>query len=137
MSLGGSGSGDGHTVQTRKDQNWSLTTTATTADQAVGSAIPTNGKRFRIQAILIEVVYTTISTTAAHFGTITLRWGTDVILGPIQASNPSSGAPFGFVIATPKLVEVLGDGSKTVNAICTPAAVTSTVWKVSLIAYEE
>ena len=122
---------------TRKDQNWSLTTTSVTADQLIGSILVTDGKTFKIQAIIIEVYLTTLDTTAAYLGTLKLRWGTDVIAGPLMASNTSSGALFGIIIIIPdEGLEVLGDGSKTLNAVCTPAAVTSTVWKVTPIGYE-
>jgi hypothetical protein len=124
-------------LQTRNDQNFSLTTTATTADQSIGTDTPPANTKYYIQAIIIEVTFTTISTTAAHFGTITVRWGTTAIVGPIQASNPSSGAPFGFVVSIPDTMTFEGDGSTTINAICTPASVTSMVWKVSIIGFEE
>ena len=124
-------------MQTRADKNFALTTTATTANQSIGSSAPTSGKKYVVQAIIIEVTYTTISTTAAHFGELTVRWGTTAIAGPFQASNPSSGAPFGFVIPIPDTLIETGDGSTTINAICTPAAVTSTKWKVSIIGFEE
>ena len=121
----------------REDQNWSLTTTSTTGDQLIGSHVVTNGKVFKIQAIIIEVYLTTLSTTAVYLGTLKVRWGTDDILGPFMASNTSSGALFGMVIPIPdEGIEVLGDGSTTLNAVCTPAAVTSTVWKVTIIGYE-
>lgn len=123
--------------QTSADKNFSLTTTATTADQDVGNSTPTNGKKYVVQAILIEVTFTTPSTTEVHLGTITVRWGTTAILGPIQATNPSSAAPFGFIIAIPDTKVLVGDGSTKINAICTPAAVTSTIWKVTVIGFEE
>ena len=122
----------------RKDQNWSLTTTSTTADQSIGSVTPTNRKKFIIQVIIIEVYLTTLDTTAVYLGTLKLRWGTDDLIGPFMASNTSSGALFGFVVPIPdEGLEVLGDGSKTLNAVCTPDAVTSTVWKVTVIGYEK
>lgn len=122
---------------TRKDQNWSVITTSATADQAIGSYAPTSGKKFKVQAIIVEVYLTTLSTTAAYLGTLKLRWGTDVLVGPFMASNTVSGALFGIVVPIPdEGLEVLGDGSKTLNAVCTPAAVTSTVWKVTIIGYE-
>jgi len=117
-------------------KNWSLTTTSTTANQQIGSYTVPNGKIYHIVIIVVEVYYSTPSTTAALQGTLSVRWGTDVILGPLQAVNPSSAAPFGFIAPMPEGYEVLGDGSKTLNAVCTPAAVTSTVWKVSLIGFE-
>jgi len=136
--VGGGGTLKQRFIQTRADKNFSLTSTATTADQSIGSSAPTNGKKYVAQAIVIEVTLTTISTTAAHLGTVTVRWGTTAILGPIQASNPSSGAAFGFVVPLPNDGLVYkGDGSTTINAICTPAAVTSTAWKVSILGYEE
>lgn len=122
---------------TRKDQNWSLTTTSVTADQSIGSVVVTTGKTFKIQAIILEVYYTTLSTTAAYLGTLKIRWGTDDIAGPFMASNTASGALFGLVIPIPdEGLELLGDGSKTINAVCTPAAVTSTVWRVTILGYE-
>jgi len=122
---------------TRKDQNWALTTTSTNADQQIGSYAPGSGKKFKVQAIIIEVYLTTLSTTAAYLGTLKVRWGTDDLAGPYMASNTVSGALFGILIPIPdEGIEVLGDGSKTLNAICTPASVTSTVWCVTIIGYE-
>lgn len=122
----------------RKDQNWSLVTTSVTADQEIGSVTPTSGKVFKIQAIILEVYLTVLDTTAVYLGDLKLRWGTDALVGPFKASNTSSGALFGFVVPIPdEGLEVLGDGSKTLNAVCTPAAVTSTVWKVTIIGYEK
>ena len=122
---------------TRKEQNWSLTTTSTTADQSIGSLVVTAGKIFKVQAIIIEVYLTTLSLTAAYLGLLKIRWGTDALAGPFMASNTVSGALFGLVVPIPdEGLEVRGDGSKTLNAVCTPAAVTSTVWKVTVIGYE-
>lgn len=122
---------------TRKDQNFSVVTTSTSADQSIGSHTVTSGKKFKIQAIIIEVYFTTLSTTAAYLGTLKARWGTDVITGPFMASNTSSGALFGMIIIIPdEGLEVVGDGSKTLNAVCTPAVATSITWRVTIIGYE-
>jgi len=123
---------------TRKEQNWTVTTTSVTADQSIGSIVVTDGKTFKVQAIIIEVYFTTLSLTAAYLGSLKVRWGTDALVGPFMASNTASGALFGLIIPIPdEGIEVLGDGSKTLNAVCTPAAVTSTVWKVTIIGYEK
>ena len=135
MSIGGGGASKKRFIQTRADKNFSLTSTATDADQSIGTSAPTDNKKYVVQAIVIEVTYTAISTTAAHFGTVTVRWGATSILGPIQCSNPSSGAAFGFVVPVEAIFK--GDGSTAINAICTPAAVTSMAWKVSILGYEE
>lgn len=122
---------------TRKDQNWSLTTTSVTADQQIGSLVVTNGKTLKVQAVIIEVYLTALSTTAAYLGTLKIRWGTGTLIGPLMASNTSSGALFGLVVALPdEGLEVGGDGSLTLNAVCTPAAATSTVWRVTVVCYE-
>ena len=108
-----------------------------TADQLIGSILVTNGKTFKIQALIIEVYLTTLDTTAAYLGTLKLRWGTDDLIGPFMASNTSSGALFGLVIVIPdEGLEVLGDGTKTLNAVCTPAVATSITWRVTPIGYE-
>lgn len=117
-------------------QNWSLTTTSTSADQEIGSRTPADGKKFCIQAIFIEVYLSTISDTAALLGLLSVRWNGSAILGPLQASNTSSGALFGVIIPLPGEYVVIGDGSKKLDAVCTPAAATSTVWKVTIIGYE-
>lgn len=123
---------------TRKDQNWVLVTTSVTADQLIGSVAPSSGKNFKVQVIIIEVYLTALSTTAVYLGTLKIRWGTDVLVGPFMAVNTSSGALFGFVVPVPdEGLEVLGDGSKTLNAVCTPAAATSTTWRVTIIGYEK
>jgi hypothetical protein len=123
--------------QRREDLNWNLTTTSTTADQSIGSRIIEAKWTYVMQAILIEVYLTTPSATAALMGTITVRWGTQAICGPFTAVNPTSSAPFGFVIPLPLGHELYGDGSTTINAVCTPAAVTSMSWRVCIIGYEK
>lgn len=118
----------------RADKNWTLTTTATTADQSIGSHTPANKKVLNIEAIVIEVSLTTPSTTEVVLGTITIRWNSIAII-TVRAINPSSAAPFGLVIPL-RDFEVNGDASKALDAICTPAAVTSTKWRVGIIAHE-
>jgi len=121
----------------RMDINWSLTTTSTTANQQIGSVAPAAGCIFKIQAIIIEVYFTTLSTTAAYLGIVSVRWGTDTIFGPFMASNTSSGALFGMVVPIPdEGMEDLVEEGYPLNAVCTPASATSTVWRVTIIGYE-
>lgn len=118
--------------------SWSLTTTATTADQQIGSYTPDVLKHFVIQTIIIEVYFTTLSTTAALLGKLSLYFPKqlDYILKDLQASNTTSGALFGLIIQFPK-----GYASKhyrsQIKAICTPAVATSMKWIVQLLGYDE
>lgn len=121
---------------TNKHFNVSLTTTSATADQSIGSYTPDAGVKLCLQVIIIEVYYTTLDTTAALLGAIKLIFGTDTILGPFQASNTSSGALFGIVIPLPEEYVLEGDGSKVLEAFCSPALATSIVWKMTLLGYE-
>ncbi len=116
--------------------NWSLTTTSATANQSVGSRIIANGTKYCIQAIIIEVYLSTLSETAALLGDIQLNFGGAAVLGAFKASNTNSGAMFGLIIPLPEEYVVIGDGSKTLEAVCTPAGITSTVWKMTIIGYE-
>lgn len=121
---------------TRDDQNMILVTTSTAANQNIGTYTPPAGEIFRLQAIIIEVHYTTFSAVAAWLGTIEGRWGTNCLTNILQTSNTSSGAIFGLVIAIPTpSFEVLGDGVTTINFRCTPTVVTSITWRVTLIGY--
>lgn len=106
------------------------------ADQSIGSRTPAKGKNFCIQAIVIEAYLTTLDTTAVYLGRLSIRWNGVAIIGPIKASNTSSGALFGVIIPVPGEYILEGDGTKVLDAVCTPDAVTSTVWKVTLIGYE-
>jgi hypothetical protein len=119
-----------------KPQNFNLVTTSKLADQPIGNYVVTSGKRYVIVAIFVEVYLTEISATAALLGLLSIRFGTDTIVGPFQAVNPTSSAPFGFIIPVAEGMEYVGDGSKALNAICTPATETSVTWKVNILGYE-
>ena len=120
----------------RDDECMTLVTTSTVANQAIGAITPPVGEIFRIQAIVIEVYYTTFSAVAAYLGTIEGRWGADCLTNILMATNTSSGALFGLVIVIPTPgFEVLGDGVTTINFRCTPTVVTSITWKVTVIGY--
>lgn len=118
--------------------SFDLTTTATTANQQIGSYTPTVRKHFVIQLIIIEVYLTTLSTTAALLGKMSLYFPTytEYIIKDIQASNTSSGALFGLVIPIPE-----GWFEKhyqaEIKAICTPAVATSMKWIVNLLGYDK
>jgi len=113
---------------------WTLTTASTTADQLIGSHTVGAGKTFRIQAIIVEVYFTTLSTTAEYLGTFKLQIGGSDWLGPFQATNTTSGALFGMVIPLPEGVDV--EENVKVEALCTPAVVTSIRWVVSVVGFE-
>jgi len=113
---------------------WTLTTASTVADQQIGSYTVSAGKTFRIQAVLVEVHFTTLSTTAEYLGTLKLQIGGSDWLGPFQASNTTSGALFGMVIPIPEGVDV-AEGV-VIRALCTPAVTTSIRWVVTLIGFE-
>jgi hypothetical protein len=112
---------------------WTLTTTSATANQQIGKYKPLH-HRFYINAVIIEVYLSTLSTTASLLGTISLLNNTDTMLGPFEASNTSSGALFGVVIPLGK--DVFIDNTETISAVCTPTTTTSTVWVVTLVGYE-
>lgn len=112
-----------------------ITTTSTTENQSVGDYTPEAGKDFIITAIIIQVYYTTLSGTAALLGSLDIQWDGSTIFGPYQASNTSSGALFGFTIPIPTGLRLQGDGSKKLEARCSPAGVTSTRWIVDFIGY--
>ena len=120
--------------------SWTLTTTATTADQEIGSYTPSEALEttFVIQTVIIEVYFTTLSTTAALLGKLTIYYPPDTVavVKDLQASNTSSGALFGVVIPIP---EGYYDKyhKRMIKAICTPASVTSTKWIVQLIGYDK
>lgn len=112
---------------------WTLTTTSATANQQIGKYKPKHS-RFYINAIIIEVYLSTLSTTASLLGTISILNNTDTFLGPFEASNTTSGALFGIVIPLGK--DIFIDDTETISAVCTPTTTTSTVWVVTLIGYE-
>jgi len=113
---------------------WTLTTASTVADQQIGSYTVSDGKTFRIQAVLVEVYLTTLSTTAEYLGTLKLQIGGSDWLGPFQATNTTSGALFGMVIPIPEGVDI-AEGV-VIQALCTPAVVTSIKWVVTLVGFE-
>jgi len=118
--------------------SFTLTTSATTADQKIGNYKPTVRKHFVVQLVIIEVYLTTLSTTPALLGKLTLYFPDygEYIVKDLQASNTSSGALFGLVIPIPEgwfEKHHLGE----VKAICTPAIATSIKWIVQLLGYDD
>lgn len=108
-----------------------LTTTATTANQEIGNYTPQNKEKIVIHAILVEVHKNTLSTTEEILGEFSIKWDSTVILGDIKAINPTSSAPFGFIISGLEL-EYVGDGIKKLSAICTPAIADSITWRIGI-----
>jgi len=119
-------------------ESFALTTTATTANQQIGSYTPKVRKHFVIQLIIIEVYLTTLDATAALLGKLSLYFPTygQYILRDLQASNTSSGALFGLVIPIPEGYFEKHYRSE-IRAICTPAVVTSMKWIVNLLGYDK
>jgi hypothetical protein len=113
---------------------WTLTTSSVTADQLIGSYTVPAGRKFRITNVLIEAYLSVLNTTAVYLGTVKLQINGADWLGPYEASNTASGALFGIVIPIPSGVDV--EFQMKVQALCTPAAVTSTVWTVTLVGFE-
>ena len=113
---------------------WSLATTATTANQEIGTRTVTTGKKYVVTAIVLEVYRTTFGTTAAALGTISVRIG-DAAWITLQANQTNSGAPFGAVIPIPLGQEV--NSAVDFDAVCTPVDTTSTTWKVNVVGYEK
>lgn len=129
-----SGSGNPETRRTNVLAVWSLATTAVDANQEIGTRTVTTGKKYVITAIVIEVYRTVVSATAALLGLISIRidhtaWIT------LQASNNTASSLFGAVISIPLGTEVAA--AIHVDAVCTPADVTSTTWKVNVIGFEK
>lgn len=114
-----------------------LTTTATTPNQALADpyTVP-NGKKLIILEGYVEVRKTAPEATLELLGDMSLRWGTAVIKGPITAVNPNSGAPFGFPFSYPEGLSFEGDGSKTLNAVCSPSTAASIKWVIDLTCVE-
>ena len=118
--------------------SFDLTTTATTANQQIGTYTPKVRDHFVIQLIIIEVYLTTLDTTAALLGNLSLYFPKylEYILKDLQASNTSSGALFGLIIPIPE-----GWFEKhylsEIKAICTPAVATSMKWIVTLLGYDK
>jgi len=118
--------------------SFDLTTTATTANQLIGSHKPDVRKHFVIQLIIIEVYLTTLSTTAALLGKLSVYFPNygEYIVKDLQASNTTSGALFGLVIP-------IAEGwfekhhLSEIKAICTPAVVTSIKWIVTILGYDK
>ena len=132
MNTGGSG----HPQDRRANvlAVWSLATTATTANQEIGTRTVTTGKKYVVTAIIIEVYRTVVSATAALLGLISVRIG-DTAWITLQASNNIASSMFGAVIPIPLGQEV--PSATDFDAVCTPADVTSTTWKVNVIGYEK
>jgi len=113
----------------------SVTTGSTDANQDIGSYKPPAGKDYIVTSIVIQAYLTTLDETAALLGTLKIKWDGSTILGPYQASNTSSGALFGFTITIPKGLRFEGDGTKELEAQCTPVVATAIKWIVEFIGY--
>lgn len=118
--------------------SFSLTTTATTADQEIGIYTPATKSHFVAQLIFIEVYLTVLSVTAVLLGKLSVYVPTfeEYLLKDLQASNTTSGAMFGVVLQIPQ-----GWFEKhyrsPIRAICTPAVATSTKWIIQIVGYDE
>ena len=121
-------------VRTDITRAWSLITSSTTALQSIGSITVSSGKKLRVNCIIIEAFYTTLDTTAAFLGDIRIRLSGSTKLGPYKASNTTSGALFGIIISIPDGWKI--DSDTALDAVCTPAVVTSITWIVNIIGYE-
>lgn len=115
--------------------SFTLTTTAATVDQLIGQ-YRVRHRKLRLQAIVIEVYLSTLSTTPSLLGTVHLEVGEkeNDWIGPFEASNTASGALFGIVMPFAECVEVYNP--ETIQIKCTPTSTASTVWVVTLIGYE-
>lgn len=113
---------------------WSLATTATTANQEIGTRTVTAGKKYVVLAVVIEVYRTAVSATAALLGLISIRIG-DTAWITLQASNNIASSLFGAVIPIPEGQEI--PTGTDFDAVCTPADVTSTTWKVNVVGFEK
>ena len=115
-----------------------LTTTATTADQEIGIYTPATKSHFVVQLIIIEAYLTTLSTTAALLGKLSLYVPTfgEYLLKDLQASNTASGALFGVILQIP-----MGWFEKhyrsSIRAICTPATASDIKWIIQIVGYDE
>lgn len=118
--------------------SWSLTTTATTANQEIGKYTPKVRSNFVIQVILITVYLTTLDTTAALLGKLSVYFPAygEYIVKDLQASNTSSGALFGLVIQVPEGWFEKHYQSE-IKAVCTPAVATSMKWIVQILGYDK
>lgn len=118
--------------------SFSLTTTATTANQEIGIYTPTTKNHFVIQLIIIEVYLTTLSTTAALLGKLSLYVPIfeEYLLKDLQASNTTSGALFGVVLQIPEGWFEQHYRSP-LRAICTPATASDIKWIIQIVGYDE
>ena len=120
----------------RWSESWDKKTTATTADQEIGSyAFDSPYEDLVITSITVEVFFTTLSTTAALLGELEIQVDDETALGPWEASNTSSGALFGFPLPLPDW-RFHGHKKNTVKAVCTPATATEIRWLITLIGYK-
>jgi len=122
---------------TRVYLNWGIVTSSTTADQVIGSYTITTGKILKLQAIVVEVFFMTLSTTPMMLGDFTIRSNVEDIFGAFRASNTSSGALFGMIVPLPEEgLEFDADGFTTIEAVCTPLLTTAIAWYVTILGFE-
>lgn len=114
--------------------NWSLATSAATADQQIGTTTPRLGDVLIVLAFIVEVYVNTPSATAALIGSLKVNWGLDTIFS-LEAVNPTDSAPFGVVVPVPEGYLLLGDGNKALAAFCSPVDATTYTWKVTPLAF--
>jgi len=117
-------------VKTNVLKTGTLTTTTTTADQVILTYTVTTGKTFYMTYISI-IARGTIFANNTFLGSSSLESpaGTKLLTIDLTVPNPSD-----FLLTTSTPIAI--PSGTVVRMVCTPAAVTSTVWRANFGGYE-
>jgi len=123
------------TGRTNALKTGALTTTAVTADQVVLTYTVTAGKTLYLSYLELSAVLTVLSATASILGTISLETpsGTKVLTERMQ--NGTTSAPDRIVMSFPDPIIVAA--GVVIRVVCTPGAVTSTLWRANFGGFEK
>lgn len=115
-------------------QTGTITTTAVTADQVIKSYTVTTNKTFYLQYISVQVFLSSPSATAGTMG----KWSLETPSGTkditFSAMNPTTSQIYQFWHEFSESIPVAT--GVVVRLVCTPSAVTSTVWEGSFGGFE-
>jgi len=112
-----------------------LVTTATTADQVVLTYTVTVGKTLYLENFSLQGYVTSITTSSANLGTISVETPSGTKVWTQQMMNGSNGVG---MTSGERYSEAVPIPSGTViRVVVTPAAATSFTWRASLYGYEK
>ena len=112
-----------------------ITTVAITADQVVLTFTVTAGKTFYLQYLTLSASLTAIAAGAVVLGTMSLETPSGTKVLTERFTNPTTSAHTPITLSFNEPIPVAAGA--VIRVVCTPAAVTSTLFRANLGGYEK